>query len=71
MFDNRKDIYKGELTLVMDIPDEDEEEEAEEEDTEARSGESKVGGGMSAPDVLFLIRTWLYFSFYLYMLLVV
>jgi len=43
-FDNRKDIYKGELTPVMDIPDEDE--------AEVHSGIQKAGGDLAAPDVI-------------------
>jgi len=44
-FDNRKDIYQGELTAIMDIPD-------EEKEVEAHNGTSKVGGGFSALDII-------------------
>jgi len=46
-FDNRKDIYQGEFTSVMDIPDKDEEEEAK-----AYNRAPKAGGDMSAPLVV-------------------
>jgi len=41
-----KDIYQGELTSIMDIPNEKEEEEAE-----AQSGASKASGDFSALDI--------------------
>jgi len=44
-FDNRKDIYNGELSSVMDMPDEDEE-------VEAHNGTSKASGDLSTPDVI-------------------
>ena len=44
-FDHRKYIYKGELTSVMDIPDEDEE-------VEAHSETSKASGDLSTPIII-------------------
>ena len=39
-FDNRKDIYRGELVSAMDVPDEEDE------------GDEQPGGDQSAPEVI-------------------
>jgi len=39
-FDNRKDIYRGELVSAMDVPDEEDE------------GDEQPGGDQSAPKVI-------------------